>query len=72
MLVLVGFTLLLKGFGYVVAAFFLMFGMLSVYDPSRWRIHLFSAAGAALLSFLVFHTWLGVQFPRGSIITLGW
>ncbi len=72
MLVLLAFTILLKSFGYPVAAFFLMFGMFFIYHPKKWRFHVFTASVIAVLSFLIFHKWLKVYFPSGDVFPIGW
>jgi putative tricarboxylic transport membrane protein len=72
MLVLFVFILLLQGFGYRIAAFFLMFGMFFIYNPRKWYYHIFSAAAVAALTFFIFDRWLGVQFPSGDLFPIGW
>ena len=72
MLVLLLFIILLKGFGYLVAAFFLMFGMFFIYNPGKWYFHVLTAAATAALSFFIFERWLGVQFPGGDLFSIGW
>jgi putative tricarboxylic transport membrane protein len=71
MMMLMVFVLFLKAFGYLIACFFLMFGMLFIYSPKGWRTHIFVAIGVAVLTFFVFQTWLGVRFPSGSVFSIG-
>lgn len=70
--VLIVFNILLKGFGYLFAAFFLLLGMFIIYNPGKWYVHIMTAAAVAALSFFLFERWLGVQFSPGDVLPIGW
>lgn len=71
-IVLFGFVLLIKAFGYPFAGFFLMFGMFFIYNPAKWPVHIVIAAAIAVGTYFIFQTWLGVEFPSGDILSIGW
>ena len=66
-LILIGYTLLLKFLGFLITTFLLIFLMLFVFDPNPKKIWKFIVIGviAANLSFIVFYKWLQVQLPMG-------
>jgi len=66
-IILIGYTLLLKYLGFLIATFLLIFLMLFVFDPNPKKIWKFIVIGviAANLSFVVFYKWLQVQLPTG-------
>jgi len=66
-IVLIGYTLLLKHLGFLITTFLLIFLMLYIFDPNPKKIWKFIIIGviAANLSFIVFYKWLQVQLPIG-------
>ncbi len=66
-LILIGYTLLLKFLGFLITTFLLIFLMLFVFDPNPKKIWKFILIGviSANLSFIVFYKWLQVQLPVG-------
>jgi hypothetical protein len=63
---LFGFTFLLSLSGYLIATFLIMFLMLVLYDPKKWRRYLIIAAALANASFFFFVKLLQVQLPAGT------
>jgi putative tricarboxylic transport membrane protein len=59
------YALLLPLFGYLLATFLFMAVLFSIYERQKW----WKVGGASLLviivTYLVFHHWLKVQFPAG-------
>lgn len=66
-ILLVGYTLLLKFLGFLITTFLLIFLMLFIFDPTPKKIWKFIVIGviAANLCFIVFYKWLQVQLPMG-------
>ena len=66
-IILIGYTLLLKFLGFLITTFLLIFLMLFVFNPNPKKIWKFIVIGiiAANLSFIVFYKWLQVQLPMG-------
>lgn len=65
------YVLVLPYMGYLPATFLLLFLMLSIYDPWRWRANLLVAFLIVTASYLIFTKWLGVLLPTG-LIRVGW
>ena len=59
------YTFLLPHLGYLVATFFLMLVLFSLYERKKWWILLVMTVLVNGISYVVFHNWLKVQFPMG-------
>ena len=59
-----------KVLGYLLAAFFFMVIMFSIYEPRRWHKHIVVAVLVVGISYIVFRS-LGVQLPKG-VFPVGW
>lgn len=64
-----GYTFLLNIFGYIITTFPLMFLMLFMLDPKKWRMQIIIAAIVTSLSFFLFCKWLQVGLPTGIFYT---
>ena len=64
---LLAYAVLLSYCGYLVTTFFLMIVLFSLYERRKWWILLGATALLVGCSYLVFHNWLLVQFPRGFL-----
>ena len=67
MLALLVYALLLDTLGYLVATFLLMVVLLRVLEPPGWPMTLVAAVLITAVTYIVFGTWLMVQFPRGLL-----
>lgn len=61
------FALLISVLGYIVASVLLIFGGLLVMGIRRWHTLVIFPIAYALLTYLLFHTLLGVRLPAGGI-----
>jgi len=61
------FALVINVLGYIVASVVLIFGGLLVMGIRRWRTLVLFPVLYALLTYLLFHTLLGVRLPAGGI-----
>jgi putative tricarboxylic transport membrane protein len=59
------YALLLPHLGYLIATFFLMAILFSLYDRGRWGVVALSSTLVIGVTYVVFHVWLKVQFPAG-------
>jgi len=59
------FTAVLDSLGFVVATFLLMAALFRVVERHRWTIVVAESAATAVVSHLIFKTWLGVRLPPG-------
>jgi len=58
------YALVLESGGFLLSTFLLMIVVFRI-EPLRWPFAIGGAAAAAVLSQLVFKTWLGVRLPPG-------
>lgn len=67
-LALGGYILLFKPIGFVLSTFLFFFSVLYSFDkPQKWLVPLVISVCAAVLGYLVFYTFLGVELPRGIL-----
>jgi len=62
---LVIYALLLPLLGYLLSTFFLMAILFSIYERKKWWVVGSAGLLVVLVTYLVFHHWLKVQFPAG-------
>lgn len=65
------YVLILPFLGFLPATFLLIFAMLSIYDPWKWKGNLLVAFIIVNATYLIFSKWLGVLLPIG-VIRLEW
>lgn len=63
------YVVLLPLAGYLFGTFFFMIFVLRLAGLEKWRWVLVSSAVTTGVTYFVFSVWLGVQFPRGIILT---
>jgi len=61
------YALLLPRLGYILTTFLLMLVLFSVYERKKWWMVGTLTLLVIALTYLVFHTWLKVQFPPGFL-----
>jgi hypothetical protein len=59
------YALLLPRLGYLLTTFLLMGVLFSVYERRKWWVVGSASLLVIILTYLVFHHWLKVQFPVG-------
>lgn len=64
------YTLLLETLGFIVATSLLLFLLLKILEPKKWVGPIFISLLGVALSYLIFHVWLRISFPRG-ILNIG-
>lgn len=67
LLALVGFNLLMKWAGFMIASLVLMVFLLKAIEPQKWRLTIVVAVSTTILCVIVFQVWLQVQFPEGPL-----
>jgi putative tricarboxylic transport membrane protein len=58
---------LLPTLGFLAGTMLLLFILFKTVDPLGWFASLFAAVATSLVTYLVFHRWLGTQLPAGQI-----
>ena len=61
------YAILLPSLGYLIATFGLLALLFGIMSRQRLWIPIASALITALLSYLIFYVWLGVQLPKGIL-----
>lgn len=69
-LALLGYTFLLKVFGFPVMAFVATFALCSLIAPRRWVVNTVFSGAMAVANYTVFN-WFGLGLPAG-IFGIGW
>jgi putative tricarboxylic transport membrane protein len=62
---LILYALLLPLSGYVLTTFFFMAVLFSIYERKKWWVVGIAGLLVVLVTYVVFHHWLKVQFPAG-------
>jgi len=62
---LVLYGLFLEPVGYLIATFFLMFGLFFNLEKRLFAVPLLTSAACVAVTYLVFEIWLKTQLPRG-------
>ena len=61
------YSVFLRDLGFLIATFALMTYLYRMLEPSSWKETLLAALATTLGFYLLFHTWLDVQLPRGLL-----
>jgi hypothetical protein len=61
------YALLLPWIGYLIATFAFMILMYSLMGRQRWWLQGIGALVTSVVTYLVFHSWLDVQLPKGIL-----
>lgn len=64
---LVLYTAVLEGLGFVVATFILLLVLFKTVEPQRWWVAVLGATLTTLCAWAVFVAWLGTQLPVGAL-----
>jgi putative tricarboxylic transport membrane protein len=64
---LVAYAVLMNPLGFIVSTFMVMFGLFFDWEKKNWFWSCFFSVATALVSYLVFETWLHGQLPRGIL-----
>lgn len=65
LLALFVYALLLEPIGFYITTFMFLFFLFKLTEPKRWLMPIVFAGISVILSYLIFSTWLKVQFPSG-------
>jgi putative tricarboxylic transport membrane protein len=65
LLALFGYVLLLDLLGFLITTFIFLFFLFKITEPKKWLLPVFFSGVTVILSYLFFHIWLNVQFPKG-------
>jgi putative tricarboxylic transport membrane protein len=65
LLALFVYALLLEPLGFYITTFMFLFFLFKLTEPKRWLTPIVFAGISVILSYLIFSTWLKVQFPSG-------
>lgn len=61
------YALLLDFLGFILATFLLFVSILGLVERKSWHFTITSSLLVAIVSYLIFHTWLGTQLPKGLL-----
>ena len=64
-LALILYASLLNLLGFLMATFLLLFFLFKILSPQKWFSHIFLSLITVILSYLLFHVWLRIDFPLG-------
>jgi putative tricarboxylic transport membrane protein len=70
LIALIIYTLMITKLGYLLGTTLLLVFLFNVIERQKWKVVLFGAISATLLSYLVFGVWLQIRFPRGLFESL--
>jgi hypothetical protein len=64
-LALIVYGFLLNLLGFLVSTFLLLVFLFKILSPQKWFFHIFLSLITVILSYLLFHVWLRIDFPQG-------
>ncbi len=62
---ILAYALVLDIIGFILATSLLLFFTSKVMHPRRWFVPIIFSIISIALSYLLFHVWLGIRFPKG-------
>ncbi len=67
LLALFAYAFLLEPLGFYITTFIFLFFLFKLTEPKRWLMPVALSLISVIFSYLIFSTWLRVQFPSGIL-----